>query len=207
MSNVVVLRAKDIEKRVEDLEKRESKETEERREPRVEELWWFWFSPSQTQTCSNPVLQNCRVLHFYFNKLSSDSVKRKMVAIANYRQRPFFIVGISLEQQKYIIWCLKYDWGFYFSLKYLISIPYEIGKKWFKRDTILYCVQKMVLRNEKDLRIIKWVYQNNLALCSQLPKDEHEKQFQFALEQGIGEVVFALARNRYITKNAAIADL
>ena len=38
MSNVVVLRAKDIEKRVEDLEKRESKETEERREPRDEEL-------------------------------------------------------------------------------------------------------------------------------------------------------------------------
>ena len=38
MSNVVVLRAKDIEKRAEDLEKRESKETEEGREPRAEEL-------------------------------------------------------------------------------------------------------------------------------------------------------------------------
>ena len=72
-------------------------ETKERRrrEPWAEELWCFRFSPSQIH--SNPVLQNCCFLHFYFSKLYSDSMKWKMIAIANYKRRRFFIVSISLE--------------------------------------------------------------------------------------------------------------
>ena len=101
---------------------------ERRREPWEgdEELWWFWFSPNQTH--SIPVLQNCRVLHFYLNKLCSNSVKWNMVAIANYRRRRFFIVGISLETAKIYNLVFKIWLRFYFSLKHVISIPYKIGK-------------------------------------------------------------------------------
>ena len=131
MSNAVVFRAKDLKKKKKKKGILKLQETKERRRRRRrecwdEELWWFRFSPSQTH--SNPVLQNCRVLHFYFNKLCSNSVRWKVVAIANYRRRRFFIVSISIETANIYDMVFKIWLGFILVWKYLISVPYKIGK-------------------------------------------------------------------------------
>ena len=92
---------------------------------------------------------------FYFNKLYSDSVKWKMVAIANYRRHRFFIVGISLETAKIYDLVFKIWLRFYFSLKFLISIPYNIGKSVHINNKLVFQKCGVWRRNVVSEKILK----------------------------------------------------